>query len=105
MGLVNGDNTLILHNQTNGRIAYWRINTSGLFVDGGLIRQSELRPPWSIRGVSDIDNDGNVDLVLHNLDNGSISYWMLNNDATFKSGALVRPSSLRPPWDIRSVIQ
>jgi hypothetical protein len=106
VGDIDQDGTidLVLHNLSDGRISYWLLNADGTFKSGGLIRDARLPPPWSIRGVSDIDQDGTVDLVLHNVTRGDISYWLLNTNGTFKSGGLIRDTPLPAPWSIRTVL-
>ncbi len=97
----DGSTDLILHNLNDGRIAFWLLAPDGVFISGGPVREQPLPPPWSIRGVGDIDRDGTMDLILHNLNDGRIAFWLLNQDGTFKSGGPIREQPLPPPWSIR----
>ena len=84
---------LLWQNQSSGRIAYWKLNSTGklknttendgwAYVGGTLT----LSSAWSLGGILvNIAGSGNDGLVWHNQSSGQVAYWKLNANGTLLS--------------------
>ena len=56
---------------------------------------------WQVKGVGDLNGDGNPDLVFQNQTSGQIVIWYLSG-GSFIGGNLVN-ASLTPDWQVAGV--
>ena len=93
----DGRPDLVWQNRANGLISVWRM---GWFEDQGRQGSGTLFNPgqvsdtnWRIRGVADIDRDGQPDLIWQNQANGLISTWLMHG-INLREGRLFTPEQV-----------
>jgi hypothetical protein len=72
------------------------MNGSGGIASGGYIYGAGL--PFRVAGVTDINNDGNKDILLQNAA-GQVYVWYMNGSGGITSGAYIYSGGL--PWSVR----
>ena len=89
----DGQTDLLWQNQTNGLISVWTIDgfrqTRGMLLNPGQVADTN----WKIRGVMDIDRDGQPDLIWQNQANGLISTWLMDG-LHLREGTLFSPGQV-----------
>jgi hypothetical protein len=96
-GDVNGDvkPDLIWQQTSSGLIGAWLMN--GATADSVvLLNPSQVSTAWKIRGVVDLDGDGQTDLVWQH-DNGALGVWLMAG-ITATSMQAIAPSSVPTTW-------
>jgi hypothetical protein len=96
--------TKLYWQSSTGKVVSWILSLDGTYKSGGVVYSTSLLPKdWVLRGSGDINNDGIADLIWQST-TGSIVFWLLNSDGTYKSGGLVHSAKLRPTdWVIRGI--
>jgi hypothetical protein len=74
----DGKADLIWQHPTNGGLAVWLMNGTDVLSTRFLSVDRILDPNWHIRGVGDVDGDGNADLLWQNEVSGGLGVWLLN---------------------------
>jgi hypothetical protein len=101
----DGQIDLLWQNQANGLISVWKLEWSAQL--GWSVTSGELLNPgqvsdtnWKIRGVADIDRDGQPDLIWQNQSTGQISTWLMNG-TSLREGTLFLPGTVADTnWEI-----
>lgn len=83
----------------DGTLALW-------YLDGTRLTQSTLlnpslpnEAPWRVRSVTDLDSDGQPDLLFQHRGVGTIAVWFMDNDE-LRSARLLNPSRPGSTWEI-----
>ena len=102
---MNGDANpdLIWHHATTGRAHIWFLNATGNYVSGTNVANVNLATSWKIKGVRDVNEDGNPDLVWHNSSSGRTHTWFLNATGNYVSGTNATSVNLATAWQIDAV--
>lgn len=98
----DGQVDLLWQNQANGLIAVWTLEwpalpnppthwkqVRGLLLNPGQVSDTN----WKIRGVMDVDRDGQPDLIWQNQANGLISTWLMDG-INLRDGILFSPGQV-----------
>ena len=94
---------LIWHHQTDGRLAVWFMNGTVETAGVSLWPPSVPDTSWKVVGSSDLDQDGQMDLVWQNVADGRVAAWLMNG-LTSREGLLLSPGQVADTdWRIRSV--
>ena len=98
----DGSNSLVLQNQTNGDVVYWKM--SGTHWDGAWNYLARGVPTdWKIVGSYDLDGDGQSDLIWQNQTTGDVSYWSIRNGAYTGTWAFIA-RGIPTVWKIEGVL-
>lgn len=115
-------NDFIWHNPSTGRFAYWKVNDSGQVTEFGPIQYEtspgvwenvELRSPWSIVGITELNGDGVLnDVIWHHPTQGVVSRWDVGADGRVTAFGRLQVELesvwqnvvLRSPWSMRGVV-
>ncbi len=87
----NGSRDLVFHHQGDGRIALWFMNGTTLMTGSLTTPASVPDLNWKIRGVGDLNADGNPDFILQNRGDGRIAVWLMNG-LNLIAGTVLSPS-------------
>ena len=102
---MNNDSNpdLIWHHATTGRAHIWFLNATGNYVSGTNVANVNLATSWKIKGVKDVNEDGNPDLVWHNTSSGRTHTWFLNATGNYMSGTNATSVNLATSWQVDAV--
>ncbi len=89
----NSQRQILYHNSTNGKVAYWVLNSNGNLKDRtqgsgwGYISDQTMNTGWSMVQIMSSSyikggNDGMDRLLWFRSANGKIAYWNLNSNGT-----------------------
>ena len=96
----DGHADLVWQNRANGLISVWRMawfEDQGRQGSGTLFNPGQVSDTnWVIRGVVDIDRDGQPDLLWQNEANGMISTWLMDG-LNRREGTLFTPGRVSDP--------
>jgi len=88
---------LLWYNGTTGQLAVWFLNGTTHVYDAAIGPASTSTIPdtegWTLKGINDFDNDGNVDLLWYNGSTGQLAVWFLNGVNHLPNDALIGPAS------------
>lgn len=95
---ADGKPDLVFQHQ-DGTLALW-------YLDGTRLTQSTLLNPslpndgpWRVKSVTDLDSDGQPDLLFQHRGVGTIAVWFMDND-DLRSARLLNPSRPGGTWEI-----
>ena len=91
-GDVNGDGQpdIVWQNDTDGRIAAWFIANLAVAGTPLLTPAAVADLQWKIRGATDVDGDGQTDLLWQHETDGRIAAWLMDGTA-LRTGLLLQP--------------
>jgi M6 family metalloprotease-like protein len=98
---ADGKPDILWHNQTNGQLYVWFMNGTTQ-TGGAYLTPSSVSPEWQIRGLGDLDGDGQPDIVWQNQTNGQLYVWFMNGVTRARAGYLT-PSSVSGSWLLAKV--
>ena len=93
----NGYPAIIWQNQISGDVYYWQTNASGPTATRGYLSQG-ISSDWKIAAVSDVNGDGQPDLIWQNQMSGDVYYWQMNG--TTHNGGGFLSQGIPPVWKI-----
>lgn len=96
----NGKLDLVLQNQIDGSLAVWFMDGTVL-TDGAYIEPRRVDDQnWRVRGVGDLNGDGQPDLLWQHTATGNLAGWILHGTVLF-DGTIFNPPNLGDPnWRI-----
>jgi subtilisin-like proprotein convertase family protein len=75
---VNNDgHTDILFQHTDGRLAVWYLNGADLIMAAMINPASTGDADWRVVGISDLNQDGNADILFQNRATGAAAVWYM----------------------------
>ena len=93
----DGHTDLVWQHRANGLISVWRMawfEDQGRQGSGTLFNPGQVSDTnWRIRGVADMDRDGQPDLIWQNQANGFISTWLMDG-LNRREGTLFMPGQV-----------
>lgn len=94
------DPSVVIRNSNDGNLAIWKISSTGNGANGG--QQYPLSAGWTVAASTDIDEDGDIDLILRNKAAGQVAVWKF--DGVTRNDP--RPAfNLGSNWDITSYLK
>lgn len=96
----DGHRDLLWQHALDGRIAVWRMQGVNQ-IDGALTTPGQVADlAWTIRGVTDIDDDGNADLIWQHTGDGRLAAWLMRGLTMIHGLALTPASVADQQWKI-----
>ena len=102
----DGDTDPLWHNSQTGELHIWKMN--GSIVDNVItdvlssnLNNGRVGPEWSVRDISDYNQDGSPDLIWYNARSGSVDYWAMNGFRFLSGGSFQIVGDL--DWKIEAV--
>ena len=93
----NESPALIWQNSVSGDVIFWQMQGFQPTGIKGYLSQG-ISPAWRIAAVADLNNDGKLDLLWQNNDNGDVVYWLMNGLTPGVKGYLAQ--GVPPTWRI-----
>jgi hypothetical protein len=75
---ADGRADLVWRHETDGRLAVWYLNATGVLGTEHLSIDRVADLDWQIRGVGDTNGDGFADLVWQHRTRGTLAVWFMN---------------------------
>ena len=94
---------LIWHQSTTGRTHIWALNAAGEYVSGWNVTDTYPATTWSLKGVADMNQDSNPDLVWHQSTTGRALIWFLDSAGKYVSATNVSTVNPATAWKIMGV--
>jgi N-acetylneuraminic acid mutarotase len=101
----NGDgySDLLWHDQVTGSLYTWLLQGTVTTAGSYLTPSRFADTSWQIRGLTDFDGDGEIDVLWHHQTGGDLYVWLLDGTVTI-AGTYLTPSRFADTdWQIRGV--
>jgi hypothetical protein len=85
----DGHMDLYWQHQTTGALSVWLMKGSQLETATGLTPSQSADPQWTVRTVTDLDRDGEPDLIWQHAGSGHVAAWFMNQ-LVLREGALLQ---------------
>ena len=89
----DGHTDLYWHHQTSGALANWYMVETIRVGTDSLVPGSVPDTSWQVRTVTDLDDDGNPDLIWQHVGNGQVAVWFMTGPR-LRSGELLAPGQV-----------
>ena len=101
-GDMDGDGIadIVLRNNNSGAVRVWTMN-SNLTRKGNLYVTGSSNTNLKLRGVVDINGDGNADILNYNTVTGKLRAWLMNGNFCIKENAEI-VQDLDLDWSVRN---
>ena len=88
----------LVFQRTDGMIAFWLMDGTSLVSGQVLSSAQPLEPLWQVKGIADLNQDDQLDLVVQTTD-GSLGAMYLNGTSLLESASF-DPAQAGPGWHI-----
>jgi hypothetical protein len=96
----DGHADLLWWHDVTGKLVVWYMNGANMVGSGTLSIETQTDHTWQIRGISDMNRDGSVDIVWQHSITGVAMIWLLNR-TTYIGGEPLVPGPVGDPnWRI-----
>jgi len=93
VGDLNGDGQpdILFQHNTSGNLYVWFLHGTTMFA-GGFVNPANPGTGWNVAALTDLDGDGQKDIVFQNSSTGQIAYWSMDGASMVYLG-FPRPSN------------
>ena len=100
---LDGQADLLWHHQGTGELYVWMLDGTVAASGGYLTPRAFADTRWQIRGLADLDGDGDSDILWHHQTSGDLYVWFLQGRVV-TSGSYLKPRSFSDTlWQIRGL--
>ncbi|NLI82630.1 MAG: hypothetical protein GX443_13220 [Deltaproteobacteria bacterium] len=105
MNDLNGDTIadILWHHQGSGSLVAWFMNGLTIAGDSFLAPAQVSDTGWQVRGIVDLNRDGNSDLLWYHEPSGSLYAWLMNGVQAIVGTSLWPPLVSDKLWKIAAV--
>jgi len=102
----DGDTDPLWHNTQTGELHIWKMNGSvveSVITDvlPSTLSGGRVAAEWSVKDISDYNQDGTPDLIWYNSRTGAVDYWAMNGLRFLSGGTVQVVSDLN--WKIEAI--
>jgi hypothetical protein len=110
IGDIDGSGTsdIVWHNSSTNETQIWFMNAERVVRRGTVLGENGapafVGPPWNIVATSDMNGDGQAEIVWHNSSTNETQIWFMNAERVLRRGTVLgengAPAFVGPPWNI-----
>jgi hypothetical protein len=89
---------LMFHNFTTNRLYRWHMKNGNELDSFNWVTPWATDPGWTVGAVADFDQDGQMDYLWHNVNDGRLLFWYIDGDNL--KGYQFLPYTMGPPWRV-----
>jgi|GEM_PF-634656 len=89
---------LMFHNFVTNRLYRWHMKNGNTLDTFNWVTPWATDPGWTVGAVADFDQDGQLDYLWHNLNDGRMLFWYIDGDNL--KGYQFLPYQMGPPWTV-----
>jgi hypothetical protein len=93
---------LMFHNFVTNRLYRWHIKNGNTLDSYNWVTPWATDPGWTVGAVADFDQDGQLDYLWHNVNDGRLLFWYIDGDNL--KGFQFLPYLLGPPWTVATTL-
>ena len=95
---TTGRSRLMFHNFVTNRLYRWHMTGGNTLDTFNWVTPWATDPGWTVGAVADFDQDGQLDYLWHNVNDGRLLFWYIDGDNL--KGFQFLPYTLGPPWRV-----
>ncbi|MBX7185157.1 MAG: hypothetical protein K1Y01_08455 [Vicinamibacteria bacterium] len=89
---------LMFHNFVTNRLYRWHMKNGNTLDTFNWVTPWATDPGWTVGAVADFDQDGQLDYLWHNVNDGRMLFWYIDGDNL--KGYQFLPYQMGPPWTV-----
>jgi Zn-dependent metalloprotease len=89
---------LMFHNFVTNRLYRWHMKNGNTLDTFNWVTPWATDPGWTVGAVADFDQDGQLDYLWHNVNDGRMLFWYIDGDNL--KGFQFLPYTMGPPWRV-----
>jgi hypothetical protein len=89
---------LMFHNFVTNRLYRWHMKNGNTLDTFNWVTPWATDPGWTVGAVADFDQDGQLDYLWHNVNDGRLLFWYIDGDNL--KGFQFLPYTMGPPWRV-----
>jgi Calx-beta domain/FG-GAP-like repeat len=89
---------LMFHNFVTNRLYRWHMKNGNTLDTFNWVTPWATDPGWTVGAVADFDQDGQLDYLWHNVNDGRMLFWYVDGDNL--KGFQFLPYLMGPPWRV-----
>jgi uncharacterized delta-60 repeat protein len=87
---------LMFHNFVTNRLYRWHMKNGNTLDTFNWVTPWATDAGWTVGAVADFDQDGQLDYLWHNVNDGRLLFWYIDGDSL--KGFQFLPYTMGPPW-------
>jgi Calx-beta domain/Matrixin len=95
---TTGRSRLMFHNFVSNRLYRWHMTGGNALDTFNWVTPWATDPGWTVGAVADFDQDGQLDYLWHNVNDGRMLFWYIDGDNL--KGFQFLPYTMGPPWRV-----
>ncbi|MBX7187704.1 MAG: hypothetical protein K1Y01_21360, partial [Vicinamibacteria bacterium] len=95
---TTGKSRLMFHNFVSNRLYRWHMTGGNTLDTFNWVTPWATDPGWTVGAVADFDQDGQLDYLWHNVNDGRMLFWYIDGDNL--KGYQFLPYTMGPPWRV-----
>ncbi|MBX7187702.1 MAG: matrixin family metalloprotease [Vicinamibacteria bacterium] len=93
---------LMFHNFVTNRLYRWHMKNGNTLDTFNWVTPWATDPGWTVGAVADFDQDGQLDYLWHNVNDGRLLFWYIDGDNL--KGFQFLPYVLDPGWSVATTL-
>ena len=108
----DGHADIYFYNREEGRVKVWLMEgltrVDKVEITNPALHRNDIDPPWDMKGVGDLNDSGEPDIIWQR-DDGELAIWLMENQEAVRTGRLFNKdpvyedSKVNPKWQIGAI--